>query len=80
MCLRDTKVKNVQEKNTQKVIYYYIESNPTEGEYRKRMVETGVEFVKPNTSKRFADQAWMILKICRFSDVQIVEICGEVNR
>ena len=44
------------------------------------MIKIWTESFKSDTSQRIADQATMILKKGWFSDIEILEICGEVSR
>ena len=48
--------------------------------YRKRVIEIRTEFAKFNTSQRIANQAKMILKKDWLFDLEVLEICWQLNR
>ena len=62
-------------KNNKFVLYCYFRSNPTQMKYRKRMIKIQEECIRFNaTSQKLVDQANMIIKKCRFSHLEILEI------
>ena len=72
--------KRLTRENSKIVIGCYFKSNPTQRRYRERMVEIWRGYAKFNTSQRFVGQARSILKKGWWSDIEILEICGQVNR
>ena len=64
-----------------RALYCYFRSNPTEREYRKRMIEIWVEFARFKTKNpRLADQVRTIIKKCWFSDLEILEFHRQIYR
>ena len=77
---REDKKKTKKKKTKQKKkTHCYFKSNPTQRECRKWMVEIWTESAKYNTSQRLTDQARLILKKSWLSDLDTLEICGQVN-
>ena len=62
------------------LLHGYLKSNTTQRGHRKRMIEIWANSTRFNTSQRHADQARMILKKISFSDLEILELGGKVNR
>ena len=48
--------------------------------YRKRIIEIRAESTRFNTSQRLVDQLRIILKKGWFSDLEMLEMCKQVNR
>ena len=56
-------------------------SNPAQRESRKQMIVIWTDSAKSNRkSQKLADQEMLIIKKGRLSDLEILEICGQVNR
>ena len=84
MTKASTRLRNINGKNgprkTTNMCFTYIKSNPSQRGYRKRMKEIWTDSTRFNTSEKLADQKRMILKKGLFSDLEILEICGQINR
>ena len=79
-CSWETSKEKWTREDNKKVIEFYFKNNPKQRDYKKRMMEIWTESTTFNPSQRLVDRARLNLKKNCQSDLDILEIYGQVNR
>ena len=77
--LRDTNGKKWAREDNKNKLHCYFKNNPTQKGGRKWTIGIWAESARFNTSQKLVRLARIILKKGWFYDLEILEICGNVN-